>query len=226
MNTQENLHITLLELAAAALAALPWKFVFIGGATISLYLDDPAAEDIRVTKDVDCVVSATTYIEYVAVEEALRQEGFGQLVDKEGPICRWTREGLILDIMPVEPQLLGFGQSRWFREGFANAQSITLPSGRIIQIFDVFFLLAAKIEAFRDRAQGDYLISKDFEDIATILNGKRNIFDELSHPGAPQTFVLQWLKQYTPGDLEEMLASHIGDYRRSKWLVERIMKIA
>jgi hypothetical protein len=38
---------------ANALGGLNNEVVFVGGATVSLYIDDPAAEDIRPTKDID-----------------------------------------------------------------------------------------------------------------------------------------------------------------------------
>ncbi|MBX3271674.1 MAG: hypothetical protein KF729_15515 [Sandaracinaceae bacterium] len=39
--------------------------VFIGGATTELFITDPAAPEIRSTLDVDVVVEAASYAEYV-----------------------------------------------------------------------------------------------------------------------------------------------------------------
>lgn len=38
---------------AQALGELNEQVVYVGGAVVSLYVDDPAAEDVRPTKDVD-----------------------------------------------------------------------------------------------------------------------------------------------------------------------------
>ena len=38
---------------ANALGELNQKVVYVGGAVVSLYIDDTAAEDIRPTKDID-----------------------------------------------------------------------------------------------------------------------------------------------------------------------------
>jgi hypothetical protein len=46
----------MLSKAALVLEALDKRIVFTGGATISLYLDEVSAADVRPTKDVDCVV--------------------------------------------------------------------------------------------------------------------------------------------------------------------------
>lgn len=220
-----NPHVVLLERAAEALEPLEWEFVFVGGATISLYLDDAAAPDIRATEDVDCVVSVTTYAEYARVEQALRDHGFAQLMEDEGPICRWSHDNLLLDVLPTDPELLGFSESRWFREGFSHARTRTLPSGRAIKLFELPYLLAAKIEAYEDRADGDYLSSKDFEDIASILDGRSSIFDELSEDNDVYEFVRDWFSQYDIVQLEEMLGSSVRDYQRGKWLAGRLSEV-
>ena len=51
-----NQQIFMLETAARVLSQVPVTIIFTGGATISLYLDEVAAPDIRPTDDVDCVV--------------------------------------------------------------------------------------------------------------------------------------------------------------------------
>lgn len=45
---------------AKALGDLNNEVVFVGGAMVSLYIDDPAAEDIRPTKDIDLAFQITT----------------------------------------------------------------------------------------------------------------------------------------------------------------------
>lgn len=66
-----NPHLALLEKAAALLQPLPNKVVFLGGASVSLHLDDQAVR-VRATKDVDVVVEAASYAENSQVEEGLR----------------------------------------------------------------------------------------------------------------------------------------------------------
>jgi len=46
---------------ALALGDLNDQVVYVGGATVSLYIDDPAAEDIRPTKDIDLTFQIATY---------------------------------------------------------------------------------------------------------------------------------------------------------------------
>lgn len=126
------------------LAPLKRKMVFIGGATVHLHVDDPAAGPVRATKDVDVVIAVLNYAEFGQVEEELRNHNFEQIVTEGGPICRWERDGLFLDVMPTRPEILGFSESRWFEEGFDNAISYELDDGETIEVFDVLHLLAAK----------------------------------------------------------------------------------
>ena len=48
-NTLINLEAT--KQVAVALGTLNENVVYVGGAMVSLYIDDPAAEDVRPTKD-------------------------------------------------------------------------------------------------------------------------------------------------------------------------------
>ena len=121
-----NPHLTLLEKAEVLLRPLSRKFVFVGGVSVSLHLDDPAVR-VRPTKDVDFVVEATSYAQNALIEEELRSLGFVQNAGSDDPICRWHKDGLVLDMIPTNPAVLGFGESRWFEHGFESAGTYELP---------------------------------------------------------------------------------------------------
>ena len=53
----------LLELAAAALGPLRDEVVFLGGASIHLWITDPAAPATRATDDVDVISAITTRVD-------------------------------------------------------------------------------------------------------------------------------------------------------------------
>jgi len=200
----------MLALAKTLLTPLNREMVFLGGATVHLHIDDPAAAPVRSTKDVDVLMVVTNYTEFSQLEEALRENGFEQDMTQSGPICRWTKAGLLLDIMPTKPELIGFSESRWFEEGFKNAVKSKLPSGETISTFDVLHLLAAKIDAFRDRGKGDYYASQDFEDICTVLDGCTTVWDKLSLESEVAVFVREWLCALNP-----------DERRRSSWSRQR-----
>lgn len=61
--------------------------VFIGGATIGLFLDEFGRSQLRPTKDVDCIVpSIATAIAWFELESELRRRGWHP--DPHGPRCR------------------------------------------------------------------------------------------------------------------------------------------
>jgi hypothetical protein len=50
----------LIETAATALGPLLNEVVFLGGASIHLWLSDPGAPDTRATEDIDAIVSTSS----------------------------------------------------------------------------------------------------------------------------------------------------------------------
>ena len=49
-------NLDMIETVAAGLGPLRDEAVFVGGASTCLHIDDPAAESVRPTDDVDCVI--------------------------------------------------------------------------------------------------------------------------------------------------------------------------
>jgi hypothetical protein len=147
-----NKSIDMLMVVAKVLNQLPQPVVYTGGATIPLYLDALSARDMRPTDDVDCVVEATSQYEYYQLSGTLRALGLSEDTSPGAPLCRWLCEGVKLDVMPVDPQVLGFG-NRWYQQGVAESIDLSLPNGIEIKIFALTYLLASKIEAFGSRGR-------------------------------------------------------------------------
>lgn len=53
MVTNTSINREVIRKIAFALGEMNEQVVFVGGATIGLYINDPAAEDVRPTQDVD-----------------------------------------------------------------------------------------------------------------------------------------------------------------------------
>lgn len=162
-------NLEMLMATAKGLGPLKDEVVFVGGATIELYLAHPVSK-VRPTDDVDCVVEVLSLIDYQKIEERLRGLGFKHHIGPDVPICRWEYQGILVDIMPVEGKILGFTNG-WYSEGFQKAVAATLPDGQGIRIFALPYFIASKIEAFKGRGKGDFAASTDLEDIITVLDG-------------------------------------------------------
>ena len=131
---------------------------------------------MRATKDVDVVVEATSTLEYQRLGQRLAARGFWP--DRDGPICRWQMAALVLDVMPTDPSILGFGNV-WFAEAVRTASTFRLGSGRTIRLISGPVFLATKLEAFKGRGAGDLLASPDLEDLVTVVDGRPEIVDEV-----------------------------------------------
>jgi nitrogenase molybdenum-iron protein alpha/beta subunit len=53
---------------AGALKELKDKMVFIGGAVVSVYTDDPSADEIRPTADVDLTINLLNYADWAQMQ--------------------------------------------------------------------------------------------------------------------------------------------------------------
>ncbi len=217
-----------LEKAARVLAALPERLVFTGGATIALYLDEVAAADVRPTNDVDCVIEVGSRGSYYQIADQLRNLGLQESREEGAPLCRWQYEDLIIDIMPTDPNVLGFSNS-WYEPGIPKAIPYQLPGGQSILIFPVAYLLASKIEAFQGRGNRDFYGSADFEDIVMLLDGCPGLEEQVQQADLPvQNFIRGWFRQeyhnlsiYAPAHLAP-LAKQSG---REQILLNRIERL-
>jgi len=161
--------------AARKLAPLLDQIAFVGGCVTGLLVTDPGAAPIRATLDIDAIVEIGSYAEFTLLENRLRDLGFRESRDM---VCRWTHEDMILDLMPTDSSILGF-TNRWYRPALQNAQQIRIEQYGIRAITAPYFL-ATKLEAFRGRGKNDYRMSRDLEDVITVVDGRAEITKEVS----------------------------------------------
>ncbi len=150
----QNPNLEILILTIDQLGRLTDEMVFVGGCAIGLLITDTAAPPIRVTRDVDAIVQVATHADYYQLSKKLRKQGFTEDTSDDAPICRWIADHIILDIMPTDTQILGFG-NKWYIHAMKNADSVRL-SGKMIRMVSSPYFLITKIEAFDDRGGGDY----------------------------------------------------------------------
>lgn len=80
--------------------------------------------------------------------------------------------------MPARAEILGF-ENRWQAAALPHAVRRELPSGATIRAAPPPYLLAMKLEAFRGRGKGDFIASRDFEDIVTLLDRRPELIEEV-----------------------------------------------
>jgi len=191
-------NLWMVERIAAALGPLREEVVFLGGAATGLLLTDPAAPSIRITRDVDVIVEVASRGGYHHLERDLQRQGF-KLDCREGaPVCRWCLDDLVLDVMPTQPEILGFS-NLWYPEALHTSRPFSLPSGTVIRLVAPPYFVATKLEAFFGRGAGDYLASHDLEDLVAVLDGRPGLLDEIQNTG-PE------LRSYLKDKLSGLLA--------------------
>lgn len=225
----ENITINkaLVREVAIALKELKEIMVFVGGATISLYTDDIAAQEIRPTSDIDITIKlAHNYAEWAKINERLSELGFHP--DPEGQaICSYKYKNISVDIMPSESGHLGEA-NKWYKVGFKNLQTTSIDNEEI-PILSAPCFLATKFEAFKDRGT-DYRTSHDFEDIIYVIDNRTIIVDEIEKD---EKEIKEFIKQELNKILErsntyEILSCHIHPLvleDRYPILEEKIKKI-
>ena len=190
-----NQQIYMLEKVASILELIPETFVFTGGATIGLYVDEIVRADLRSTDDVDCVVEITTKGKYYQLAEKLRALGLEESTQPQAPLCRWQYQSINIDIMPIDEKVLGFS-NRWYAPALKSAIDYQLPSSRIIKIFSIPYVLASKIEAFLGRGKDGFYWSSDIEDIITLLDGCPSLeFEVKNAEDEVKNFIQNWFEK-------------------------------
>ena len=133
----------LFESALHVLAPVLDELVFVGGCTTGLFITDPAAAGIRPTMDVDAIVDVASYAKYAALGERLRALGLAEDSTPGAPLCRWRRENLIVDIMPVNEHILGFS-NRWYPTAIETAQTVDI-GGHVARVVTPALFMATKL---------------------------------------------------------------------------------
>jgi predicted nucleotidyltransferase len=177
----ENPNLAQLVAVAAKLEPMLDQIVFVGGCTTGLLLTDPAAAPVRPTLDVDAIVAVSSYADFTLLENRMRELGFRESHAQGAPVCRWISGDLILDLMPTDASILGFG-NRWYHPALENAQRTRIGEFEI-QLITAPYFLATKLEAFHGRGRNDFR-SHDLEDIVTVVDGRPEIVEEVRHAPA------------------------------------------
>jgi hypothetical protein len=189
-------NLQLLEAAARVLRPLLEDLVFVGGCATGLLITDPAAVRIRPTKDVDAITEVGSYAGYAALSDRLRDLGLTEDHREGAPICRWRYEDLMIDVMPTDQRILGFS-NRWYEPALASAQRVEI-AGMSLRVVTPIYFLAMKLEAFHGRSNNDVMGSHDLEDLITVIDGRREVVDELRA-------ALPDVRAYVASELQQLL---------------------
>ncbi len=191
-------NIQMLETVAEGLRDLLPDVIFVGGAVAELYADNPELSDIRPTIDVDVVIKLKSQVDHYKLEEKLRDLGFKNDIRTGAPIIRWVYNGVTVDIMPDDINVLGFA-NQWHKKGMEEKIMKTLPNGKEIFLLSPVYYLASKMEALKDRGRSDLRQSHDFEDIIYLLDNHSEIIEQMKNASDD-------LKEYLAGSFYGLMS--------------------
>ncbi|MGI8542912.1 MAG: hypothetical protein ACR2MD_05460 [Aridibacter sp.] len=225
-----NSNLEMLRVAAENLGDLKDELVFVGGCTTELFITDEGAAEPRQTKDVDAIVEASSYTEYINFSEKLKAIGFNEDTSEDAPLCRWVKGITILDVMPLDEESLGF-TNRWYRPALETAENREFITGYTIKVVSPVYFCATKMEAFHGRGNNDYLGSHDLEDIIAVIDGREEIAAEIKNASDEVRQyitgkIISWLKN---DKFLDALPGHLGsssDKSRLGILLKRSKQIA
>lgn len=201
-------------------------FLFVGGATVGLFLTDAATLTPRPTKDIDVVVRVASLAEYsTKLRTFLLEREFKELTEEGAPICAWSVAGIRVDVMPTKEGVLGFS-NRWLGDAFERPATTVLDGHRLRHASGPYFL-ALKLEAFHSRGNGDYHASDDMEDLLLVVDGRPELGDEVARASGPvRHFIGESVREMLQSDrFLHALPGHT-DVGREEVVLERLGRMA
>jgi predicted nucleotidyltransferase len=220
--------VSMLKAVAERLADLREQVVFVGGTSIALLLTDVAGHSPRSTDDVDAISEVNTRLELARFEARLL--GLGFRPDRNRTTCSWLVDGMMIDVMPMNGELLGLA-SRWFPEVARHSQMVDL-GGLSIRVASAPYLLAIKLEAYKDRGAEDPIASVDLQDIIELVDGREELVDEVAS-AAPD--LRHYVKEsvarlFDLNDFSFIVSAHLrgdsGSQARHLLIITRLARLA
>ena len=224
-------NLEMIRHVARRLGVLRERMVFLGGAATALLITDTATPDVRITTDVDVIVEIASRVEYYRLAESLRSLGFKEDHGEGAPLCRWQIDGIAVDVMPTDSEILGFS-NQWYSPALQLATVCEIAEGLKIRVVTSPFFLATKIEAFHSRSKGDFMASHDMEDIVTLLDGRPELVAEVrAAPDGVKAFLSRSFKDFLrKRDFLDSLPGYLmpdsASQRRIPLVIEKIRAVA
>jgi len=170
-------NLACLRQAAERMGPLREEVIFLGGTVLPLLVNGSTALKIRKSKDVDLLADFQSKNEIYAFEDELWERGFKK--KSTGAVCRWVLDDIRIDILPADPDVVGFN-NRWCREAMSAFLRVDLGRNLVIKIIGAPWFLAAKFNAFYRRGEGDYAGSYDIYDMLVLFAGRPELEREIA----------------------------------------------
>ena len=146
-------------------------------------------------------------------------------------MCRWVIDGIKVDTMPMQDQVLGFSNA-FYSIAVGTAVTKEIAEGLEIRLISAPCFLATKIEAFLDRGKGDFMESHDLEDVIAVVDGRPEIIDEIGNSSLElRSFLAKIFQDFLQEEdfmdaVPALLPPDEASQKRVSIVIERIESIA
>ena len=227
MLENDTINLKVIEKVALALGDLNEEVVYVGGAVISLYVNDLGAEQPRPTKDIDISVQIGSYAQMELLRERLAKKNIFP-APQEKVIYRYIYQDILIDFIPYESTSLG-PTNQWLKPGFEHAYKVDIGVSSI-RILPVSLFIATKWAAFKDRGS-DPRTSPDFEDIIYVIDNNLDFVDNVLRSGIDvQNFLKEMsIEILSHPSLHEIIECHMNPLtalERGKLLIAKLKSIS
>lgn len=191
-----------------ALGEINDEVIYVGGAVVSLYVNDPAADDVRPTKDIDLSMSVATLGELENMRQRLTAKGFIQTFEDK-VICRFRYTDVRVDFMNTKA--LGWAPANpWFEPGYKLRERMRIGDDQI-QVLSLSYFLATKLAAYESRGHQDPRTSHDFEDVVYVLDNRTDLVEHLGNlkGDVGHYLIAQFRRMLENGEYREAVSAHL-----------------
>ncbi len=221
MKSNFELNRFAIKTISEALKDLNTQVVYVGGAVISMYIDDLAAEDVRPTMDVDLSMEIVSLSQLESVRQQLTQLGFTQS-SEDKVICRFRYKDIKVDVMSTKE--VGWAPANpWFATGHKKSQTFKIHDTDI-RCLSLPYFLASKFSAYLSRGKNEPRASHDIEDIVYVMNYSSNFEHQiLQSDSEVKDFLISCFEQIcTSTNLQEAVLANLS-HEDQQYRYDKIM---
>ena len=218
---------------AEALGDLRDRVVFIGGAIAPILQTNPPFPKVRPTRDVDGIITSSTYSDTHRINEELVRRGFRHDMSDTAHVNRWISPdpAVPFDLVPAGSHSGGSGNP-WDQIAIDTASRHELYPGLDIRHANAAAFLALKWAAHADRGTHNPRQSYDLEDLMALIASRPAVVDEVQWaPDHLRDFLhRQAVNLLADEDIDELLDAHLNNAHPKREVVKivraRLQQIA
>lgn len=219
----EETNTAMLRCVAKKLGPLRSKVVFMGTTILPFLMTNNSIWNQRRSKDVDFIVNFSSKNDIYEFEDALWEQGFKR--GTIGPIYHWVTEGIGVDVVPADPDVIGFN-NQWSVEAVQHAQQANIGEDLVINIINSPYFLGVKFSAFDKRGKNNYMRSYDIADIVRVIYEDDDLIKKIQEQASSklrQFLCHQFNDLLINNNIKEVITNHLPEEYRTETELNKVV---